>query len=301
MPVGLVVQTVNFIGTNSFSISGYIWQKYTSRKDTVLLGIEFPENETTEFRQMYDDSLGENHFVRGWYFSTVIRQPFGYRKYPLDKEEMRVRMRPVGLSREVRLIPDYQGYRTDNNLPMGVDQYLKLPQWTILSTNFSFDVNYTPTTYGRKGCDSCGQNLELYFSMHVRRNILDAFISQFIPLLVIMLMLFSILWVGRKNDKNGLLGFTSLSGTSGASALFFIVIYNHISIRTQLGSPGVVYMEYFFFITYIAILLVSLNSIMVALDHKSKLINHEDNLLSRLLFWPLISGCLFVITFVEFF
>jgi len=210
-------------------------------------------------------------------------------------------MSPAGMSQVVRLVPDYEGYKFNQSLPIGIDQNLVLPQWKILSTNFSIDVNNTPSTYGRESDDSFGQNLELYFSLHVRRNIIDAFISQFIPLLVIMLMLFSILWVGRKRDSNGLLGFNSLAGTSGCSALFFVVIYNHISIRNQLGTPGVVYMEYFFFITYLAILLVSLNSILVALDQKSTFINHKDNHLSRLLYWPLITGCLFLITFREFF
>lgn len=299
IPTGIVVQTVSFTSAHSFTASGYIWQKYRTRSDTAYLGIEFPENESMDVEQAYDDSLAENEFVRGWHFSVAIRQPFSYLRYPLDKEEVWFRMRPAGLSQNVILEPDFMSYRINQGDLYGVDQNLVLAQWSILTTNFSYALNKTTSNYGKRDFYNESTYPELYFSIHVRRNVLDAFISQFIPLVVIMLMLFSILWVGRKSE-NGLLGFNSLSGASGCSALFFIVIYNHINVRNQLGSPGVVYMEYYFFITYIALLFVSLNSIQVALDQTSRFINYKDNLISRVLFWPVVTGALFVCTFVVF-
>lgn len=299
IPTGMVVQTVTFTSAHSFTASGYIWQKYRNREDTSSLGVEFPENESIDLTQAYDDSLSPNEFVRGWHFSTAIRQPFSYARYPLDKEEIWFRLRPAGLAQNVILEPDFLSYRTNKDDFYGIDQNLVLAQWSILSTNFSYALNRTSSNYGKKDFYNDNTYPELYFSIHVRRNILDAFISQFIPLVVIILMLFSILWVGRKSE-NGLLGFNSLSGASGCSALFFIVIYNHINIRNQLGSPGVVYMEYFFFITYLALLFVSLNSIQVALDKTSRFINYNDNLVSRVLFWPVVTGGLFACTFAVF-
>ncbi len=37
------------------------------------------------------------------------------------------------------------------------------------------------------------------------------------------------------------------------------------------------------------------------MDHNTRFINHEDNLASRLLFWPMVTGILFVSTFVAFY
>lgn len=301
VPTGMLVQTVNFTSAYSFSVSGYVWQKYRDRADTSILGVEFPENESVTMEDAYDDSIGPGEYVRGWRFNAEIRQPFEYRRYPLDKEEIWIRMQPKGLNQSVMLEPDFMSYRKTGGAMFGIDQSLVLPQWKILGTNFSYAKNTSSSSYGRGEFRNQGEYPGLYFSIHIRRNIFDAFISQFIPLMVIILMLFSILWVGRKNDAPGLLGFNALSGASGCSAVFFIVIYNHISIRNMLGAPGVVYMECFFFVTYLAILYVSLNSILVAVDHKTTFINHGDNLISRLLYWPLVTGILFVCTFVAFF
>lgn len=302
IPTGIQLQTTSFNSAYSFSASGFVWQRYRSRSDTGSLGVELPEIESANMEIAYDDSLGPTEFVRGWRFDAQIRQPFEYRLYPLDKEEIWIRMRPRGLSDTVMLEPDFASYAggTAGGI-FGLDQNLVLPQWKILGTNFSYARNTSSSSFGRKASANGGSHPELYFSMHVRRNIFDAFISQFIPLLVIILMLFSILWVGRKSDERGLLGFTALSGSSGCSAVFFIVIYNHISLRSNLGAPGVVYMEAYFFVTYLAILYVSLNSIMVAMDHDSKFINFGDNLLSRILYWPLVTGLLFLATFVAFY
>lgn len=301
IPTGIQIQTMNFTGPNSFSTSGYVWQKHRARGDTDQLGVEFPEGEDVSMEVAYDDSIGPEEWVRGWRFAASIRQPFGYRQYPLDKEEMWIRMQPSGLSQSVMLEPDFMSYKNGNDPLLGIDKNLVVSQWKILGGNFSYARNLSHTNYGRGSFRGDLRNHELYFSVHVRRNIFDAFISQFIPLMVIILVLFSILWVGRKKDEPGLLGFNALSGASGCSAVFFIVIYNHISIRSMLGAKGVVYMECYFFVTYLAILFVSLNSIQVAMDHDSKFINYGDNLASRLLYWPMVTGLLFLCTFVAFY
>lgn len=300
LPVGLVVQTVNFTGNNCFTMSGYLWERYASQKDRPLLGVEFPESEKAEMRQVYDDSLGPGRFVRGWRFFVTIRQPFECRRYPIDEEEISLRMRPAALNESVRLVPDFDGYENGKGAPPGIDEHLVLPKWTLLGSTFSFAADTTRASYGRDGCRPCSKKLELYYSLHIRRNILDAFISQFIPLIVIVLILFLILWISRKKNKGGLAGFDSMKSLSSCTGLFFIVIYNHINLRNQLGAPGVIYAEYFFFIAYLALLLVCINSIMVSLDEKSRIINDDDNMWTRIIYWPGISGILFVVTYLVF-
>lgn len=300
IPTGILIQTVNITSAYSFSASGYVWQKYRNTDDTSRLGVDFPETESLVQDIAYDDSIALGERVRGWKFSLSIRQPFDYHLYPLDKQEIWFRMRPKGLDGSLMLEPDFTSYRQQIGSMFGIDQNLVIPQWMFLATNFSYARNQSSTNFGRGVFENGGNAPELYFSIHVRRNIFDAFISQFIPLMVILLMLFSILWVGRKKDERGLLGFNALSGASGCSAVFFIVIFSHISLRNTLGSPGVLYMESYYFLTYAGILFVSLNSILVALDHRSRFINLGDNMISRLIYWPLITGVLFVWTFVTF-
>lgn len=70
--------------------------------------------------------------------------------------------------------------------------------------------------------------------------------------------------VQRKKDPDGLFGFNSLNALLGCSALFFVVILNHIALRNTLDSDRIAYLEYFYFVTYLVILYVSANSFLVA-------------------------------------
>jgi hypothetical protein len=52
---------------------------------------------------------------------------------------------------------------------------------------------------------------------------------------------------------------------------------------------------------YITILAVSLNAWMVARPQPPAVVARDDNELSRLLFWPLLMGFLFAVTFAYFY
>ena len=61
------------------------------------------------------------------------------------------------------------------------------------------------------------------------------------------------------------------------------------------------YLEYYFIVMYAAFLGVSVNAIMVASHSPHPLILIGDNLVARLLFWPLLSFALLVATVVIFY
>ena len=83
-------------------------------------------------------------------------------------------------------------------------------------------------------------------------------------------------------------------------SLFFVVILAHTSLRETLAAQKLVYLEYYFFVMYAAFLGVSVNAIMAALDVDHPLLRFGDNLIARLLYWPLLSLSLLVVTLIIF-
>jgi hypothetical protein len=82
--------------------------------------------------------------------------------------------------------------------------------------------------------------------------------------------------------------------------LFFVVIVAHTSLRESLAAQSLVYLEYYFFVMYVAFLGVSINAIMVASNSGLRVIQIGDNLVARLVFWPLVSFSILVITLILF-
>jgi hypothetical protein len=74
----------------------------------------------------------------------------------------------------------------------------------------------------------------------------------------------------------------------------------HTSLRESLAAQSLVYLEYYFFAMYIALLGVSINAIKVASRTRGRLISYEDNLVARLLYWPLLTLAILGVTLATF-
>lgn len=133
------------------------------------------------------------------------------------------------------------------------------------------------------------------------RQALSAFIAYVVPPVVTLVMLFGVLMLTtRRRDRRDSAGWSSTNVLAYAAALFFVVIVSHVNLRQQVSANGILYLGYFYFLTYLAILLVSINAILFILPSKGKLIQFGDNLFSKLLYWPLLTFALLLITVVVF-
>ena len=83
--------------------------------------------------------------------------------------------------------------------------------------------------------------------------------------------------------------------------LFFVVILGHIDLRSKLTSSEIIYLEYFFFVMYLAILAVSVNSILFVSHANVSLIQYKDNFIPKLLYWPVIASLLLGVTLWVFY
>jgi hypothetical protein len=121
-----------------------------------------------------------------------------------------------------------------------------------------------------------------------QQNLLS--LVNFLPIFIILGMLFAILLLLGKVKS-----FTNVIAPIGA--LFLATILAHIGLRMEISTSEIIYLDYFYLVTYIAIFAVV--SCYFLFYNKNKLSN--NGLIVKLLFWPLILGTLLAITIWKFY
>jgi hypothetical protein len=84
-------------------------------------------------------------------------------------------------------------------------------------------------------------------------------------------------------------------------SMFFVIVFAHISVRKGMAAEEIFYLEYFYFITYLMILWVSINSIVYVKMKHVRWLQYEENLVPKLLFWPVVTGFLFLFSVTTFY
>ena len=300
VPTGVFVQSLTFASANNVRLTGFIWQRKSGLPDTgatdELLGFLLPEAEEVSTTKAY-----ENEDVIGWYVETTLREQFDYSRYPFDLEEVWIRLWPKAMNPKVVLVPDFDGYEVRDiaSIP-GVEQDLVLEGWSIQSSSFSFRNNRYTVNFGRPEFDPTN-SLELYFNVGLRRNFVSPFVADLIPILVVAFLVFAVLMCSTKHEQQmNLYGFSTSSVLAYCAALFFVLIVSHVHLRNTLAAHGIIYMEYFYFVMYVAILMVSADSLLFASRKHYGWIDYEDNIVVKQLYWPTLTGAMFVITLIVF-
>ncbi len=297
VPTGVFLQSLEFTSANNVIVTGYIWQDYSDVKiDEFSPGFIFPEAESVDIEEIYK----ENDTI-GWYFRAVLRQSFDYSRYPFDREDVWIRLWHKDFYQNIILIPDLNSY--DSLYPEskpGLEKNFVLEGWSIQNTFFSYRSNSYNANFGVG--DYQQEFPELYYNVGLKRDIIGSIISNLIPLIVVSFLLFAVLMISTTDDRNiRLYGFSSAIVLSYCAALFFVLIVSHISLREKLAATGVIYLEYFYFVIYFVLLCVSINSVLLASCIENKFVDYRDNLIFKLLYWPIVLGMLLIITIINFY
>lgn len=299
---GLYIQSMKFTTGNEIAFRGYIWQKYGAGQRDVTRGFVFPEAESLSVEESYHKTSAGVETI-GWSFRGTLRVSFDHAAYPLDRERVWLRVWPKDFARNVVLTPDLESYKLLNPTALpGLERGMKLKNWSIRDSFFEYRFNSYDTDFGIP--DYVGQEKfpELYFNMSIQRNFTDAFLSRLTPVLVISVMLFGMMLIATKNpERRNFTGWTVSNVLTFGAAQFFVVILSHIDLRAQFSAGKVLYLEYFYFLMYLSIILVVVNALLYTFDVRFPLIRARDNLYPKLLYWPVILNALYVITFVKFY
>jgi hypothetical protein len=137
---------------------------------------------------------------------------------------------------------------------------------------------------------------ELDFTVIARRQFLDPFISSVLPIIVVACLLFGLVVVASKEtSKVAATGFKATDVVRASVALLFPVLLAQVNLRSKIGSSTIIYIEYFYFVLYTAILGVAANALLFTLAGRG-LSQFRDNLIPKLIFWPYLLGACFAVT-----
>ncbi len=310
VPTGVFIQHMQYSDAYNVMLSGYIWQVYDKSNRTyadgtpVSEGVIFaetePNAEVLDIQEAYRVDLGDRQVV-GWYFRVSVREEFDYRHYPFDQQTVWLRMWHTDFNRPVILVPDVASYEILNPefLP-GLEEHLVMPNWSLKGSYFDYRFNHYNTNFGVRQQSVAETRPELYFNLTIQREFLSPFITTIVPLIVVTILVFTVVMTSSK-QAGELLGFSGFGVLEVCAAFFFVVIIAQIEVRDSLQVSEIIYLDYFYFVIYMMLLGVSINSILFTRVQGLRMLDFRDNLITKMAFWPIILGALLIITQTVFY
>jgi hypothetical protein len=219
-----------------------------------------------------------------WSIVVALKQAFDPLEYPFDRHDIKMRLAPNELARNVLLVPDLGAYTlTAPGLLPGLEEGLAIKDWRILTSSFRFGEQRPDTDLGLPGRPTIDVP-ELNFAISSQRLFLGPFIAFLMPAVVAALMIFAFLLNESKPDEPEEI-VTALSYTA---ALFFVIAVVHTALRDDAAAIGLTYLEYFYILLYLMVVFVAINTFIIVRRPNSPLVRFEKNLVSKLLFWPVV-------------
>ena len=310
IPTGIFIQSLNFNNSSDVNITGYVWQKYPIDNKLVNPeqnpGFIFPEQVDSGSNinpQLIYEDVYEDIVIYGWYFEATLRQEFDYQKYPLDHKTVWIRIWPADFQRTQYLIPALDNYQsTSPGVPFGLDKKIVLGSWNIKETFYDYKITEYDSNFGLDLGSTQNAYPELYFNIVLKRKFLNSFIVEVVPLLTVAVLIFSlVMTISHDPLYKERMGFDVNTIIGVISALFFVVMLSHIHIRQQFPSQGVVYIEYFFLIMYMTMVVIIIDTFIFSWSTELNLVTFADNLIAKLTFWPVTLGLMTIVTYVFLF
>ncbi len=302
VPTGVFIQSMTFEDANSIRLTGHIWQKYTDGvHDGISRGVILPESEQTTIDHLYTKRTGATE-LWGWRFNNVVFQEFDYLHYPFGSEDVWIQMWHKDFYSNVVLIPDYDAYKLVlPEMKPGIRHDLEMPGWNVTSTFFGYTSKNYDTSFGLPSFDGVTQFPELYFNVMIEKQIIAPLVSHLLPVVFIWVMMYTILLLSsRYKVQAEAYGFNAMNVVTACAGFFLVVVFCHVDLRRQIVSKEINYLEYYYFIAYVLIIFVITNAIALTLT-KFKLAHFKNNLLAKILYWPVLGVIVFIITLRTFY
>lgn len=309
LKTGIFIQSIKFFNSTEVNLTGYIWQHYRDgvhddiKPGPGQVGFVLPEQVDSGSNIVPMEAYryrANGEEVIGWYFESTLRQPFEYTQYPFDHKTVWVRLWPRAFSRNIVLVPDFVAYdATGKNDIFGIEKSIVMGTWTRQDTYFNYVPSSYDTNFGIENYIGRENFPELHYNFVIKRKFENAFVVHLLPLFLVAALLFAaLLTISEVPDLANRHGFNTTGLIGACSALFFVVLLAHIQLREQFAGSGIVYIEYFFFLMYAILVLAAANTYMFCMKSAPwlKLVHYKDNLIPKVLYWPVVMGAMAVLT-----
>jgi hypothetical protein len=308
IPTGVYIYSITFLSSHEVRVIGAFWQKY------LLPGSAYPH----EVSELYHDgSYGSKGlFFPGarvasvaradsvavlldsypavlyrWNFDVEVEQQLSYALYPFGKNECSLTLWSTNLDDNTVVVPDLDAYKQTypTDLP-GLNNHFHIKGWDVSASYFSYSIESYLCNFGNGNIYSVNLFPELTYNVSISRKFIDILICKIVPLMIVLALLFTILFVRMTSD-----GFNNIIG---CSSLFFVLMLDHINLRENVLSEQIMYLEFCYFFSYVLLLLVTITSFDISRNGRAYNI-WVDTVLKRY-FWTIIFGAMAVVA-VAFF
>jgi hypothetical protein len=301
IPTGIYIQSAYLENATSVGISGYVWQRYLKGiHDGVQRGFIMPDAKSSTVTEAYTVEDGDTELVR-WNINATVHQNFAYSRYPFDSERIIIDLWHKEFTNNVILTPDLASYKLMNPAARpGLFDGIQISGWEVGDASFNYQSESYKTSFGLSDFAGLTSYPNLYFGFDIRKEITGPFVANMLPLLVVSILLFAILFLGVREERHkGRIGFT-LDVIAACAGFFLVAILLHIALRRDLAARDIFYLEYFYFVTYAMILYVTVNYVLFT-KTALRFIHYRDNLVAKVLFWPISQFALLVFTLWAFY
>jgi hypothetical protein len=303
VPTGVLIESARFVDSGDVDMAGYVWQKYDDVLHAGLTrGFAFGGASEAKITEAYRQREGKVEIIR-WSFEARVHQDLRYSEYPLDQERLEIRLRHKDLDHNVVLMPDLSSYKvlSPSALP-GLSPRFSLPGWRALKSYYALSPNSDATTFGLTRTIRKEEFPALTFNLSARRNLIDAFVSNLWPVTIALIILFALQMVVTSDEKLAAFMQTTAGRVVNICvSMFFVIAFGHIDVRRKISAQEILYIEWFYLVTYGAILWVALNSILFVRAKHISWLQKDENLIPKLLYWPLVTGTLFLASLATFY
>lgn len=298
IPTGIVLYSLAFPDTEHVTFTGSIWQKYDANDTTTPRNLRFPEATDVTIKKEFEE-LKDGIQVIGWKVTATLRQYYNHSKYPFDVRTVTIPLTPpISKDKNVLCIPAFGDYKTQKeNQHLGISQELSLSEFNIHDTYFDFNTEPQLSTLGLEGQSNSPNEITLQYNLLLTRSLINALIVYIVPILVILFSLYAIfiktigIFLSQLNVVTSLI--------APYTGLLFALIVLHGALRSNYKGGGFLYIEGFFSLAYITLLVFILHALFTRRD-PDKAISHTS-LFLKLFFWPLQFACWFIITAIVFY
>jgi hypothetical protein len=132
----------------------------------------------------------------------------------------------------------------------------------------------------------------LYFNITAQRFLINTLVADLLPLAMIALLLFVIL-LTSETQSYAVLG--------SCDSVFFGAPFAKARFRSSIQSFNLIYFETFYLVMYAAMIAIVLVALLYVLKMKIPIIQYKQNLIAKLIYWPIILSILLIITFRYFY
>jgi len=301
VPTGIYIQSAYLENATSVGISGYVWQRYVKGvHDGIQRGFIMPDAKTSTVTEAYTIEDGDTELVR-WNINATVHQNFAYSRYPFDSERVIIDLWHKEFTNNVILTPDLASYKLMSPAAKpGLFEGIQISGWEVGDASFNYLAESYKTSFGLSEFAGLTNYPNLYFGFDLRKEITGPFVANMLPLLVVSILLFAILFLGARGEHHkGRLGF-ALDVIAACAGFFLVAILLHIALRRDLAARDIFYLEYFYFVTYAMILYVAVNYVLFT-KTAIRLVHYRDNFIAKVVFWPISQFALLLFTLMAFY